>query len=312
MNRRVLGVDGGGTRTRLVLMEFDGSTPQGREVARSIGPSSLVHPLRPRDAAMTVYRMVEALLDDVGADLPANPHQPPVGALWAGLAGAGRDGVRRQVEDALRGALDGSVERIQVGTDAEAAYHDAFGSQPGILLIGGTGSGVVARSPDGTSVRVGGWGPLLGDEGSGYAVGLTALRAVLAAKDGRGPMTELTRIVQDLGLDAPDQLVDWVASADKSAIAALVATVTGAAGRGDVVAKGILSDAADDLVDLVRAAQSSGAPPAVAMVGGLLGKGGPLRERVQNRLARAGFAVRQRPVRAEVGAARLAWEAARG
>ena len=307
----MLGVDGGGTRTRLVLMEFDESAPLGREVARSIGPSSLVHPLRPQDAAMTVCRMVEALLADVGADLPGDPALPRVGSLWAGLAGAGRSPIRSQVENALREALDGAVERVHVGTDAQAAYHDAFGNQPGILLIAGTGSGVIALTEQREAVRAGGWGPLLGDEGSGYAIGLSALRAVLAAEDHRGPPTAMSAVVGDLGLESLPQLVDWVASAEKAAIAALVSTVAESAAQGDAVARTILEEAAESLVDLVQAARSRGAPPTVAVVGGLLGKGGPLREHVRSALSRAGFAVRQRPVRAEVGAARLAWESAK-
>lgn len=311
MTRRVLGIDGGGTRTRLVLMEFDDAAPQGREVARSIGPASLVHPLRPQDAAMTVCRMVEALLHDVGADLPGDPHVPRVGSLWAGLAGAGRNPVRVQVESALRDALDGAVERVHVGTDAQAAYHDAFGNQPGILLIAGTGSGVIARTDSMDDLRVGGWGPLLGDEGSGYALGLAALRAILAAEDQRGPATTLSAVVRELGLEAPEQLVDWVASSAKGAVAGLVSSISQAASQGDAVARALLEDAASNLVEMVQAARSRGAPPTVAMVGGLLGKGGPLREHVRSELGRAGFAVRQRPVRAEVGAARLAWETAR-
>ena len=298
-------MDGGGTRTRVVLMEFAEGVPRGREVARSVGPASVIRARRVRDSAMTVVRLVTGMLDDLETDAPG-ADRTAVDALWAGLAGAGREPVRSEVEGALRAALDGTVLRVTVGSDAQAAYHDAFADQPGILLIAGTGSGALARAATGEMLRVGGWGPQLGDEGSGYAIGLAALRAVLAARDGRGHRTALTDLLPDLGLERPDELVDWVASVPKGEVGALAGRVAQCAEAGDRVAGKVLDDAAASLVAHAVAARRRGAPPTVALVGGLVGKGGSLAGRLRPALEAAGFTVRSRPVRPEVGAALLA------
>ena len=136
-----------------------------------------------------------------------------------------------------------------MGTDVIAAFHDAFGDGPGVLLIAGTGSIAWGRAEDGREGRVGGWGHHIGDEGSGYAIGVDALRRVARNADGRGPETNAARTSSSrrLGLAGIDGLVQWAATADGAEVAALAPVVAAAADGGDAVAGEILDHAVEEL-----------------------------------------------------------------
>ncbi len=126
---------------------------EGRESARAEGPPTLIDPAHPKATIGVIVDLCREVAAKGGADLP-------VAGLWAGIAGAGTEPTKGVVEMALREA--GLSSRTSVGADAEATFHDAFPSGPGILLISGTGSIALARGGDGSRVRVGGgvciWG----------------------------------------------------------------------------------------------------------------------------------------------------------
>jgi glucosamine kinase len=266
--RYVVGVDGGGTRTRAVIVD-----DRGVERGRVEGPGAVATLKWPQDAAGAVTDVVRSAADRAGLELP-------VEVLWAGLAGAGADAARRAVRDSL--AKAGLAARVRVGTDAEAAFHGAFGDGPGILLIAGTGSIAWGRGRDGRLARVGGWGQRLGDEGSGYAIGLDALRGVLRAFDGRDAPTQMTDAVLELcDVGDPPGLVTWIESAPKAEVAALVPVVAAAAAQRDPAAPAILDRAAAELEEhvaaLLRATGPWDGPAPLVVWGGLLAGGGPLR-----------------------------------
>ncbi len=253
----VAGVDGGGTRTRVVLLARDGAT-----AGRAEGPAALAHPERPASAARVVADCVRGAATSAGVRLP-------LAALWAGLAGAGRPRVRRAVEAALR--EERVARAVRVGTDVEAAHHDAFGDGPGIVLVAGTGSVVLGRAEDGRRLQVGGWGGVMGDEGSGHHIGVSALRAVAAAVDRRGPPTTLTAaILEALRLDRAHALPAWAEAAAKADIAALAPVVVRTARSGDAVAAAVVRDALDGLGAQLSAAvrdlfpSATDPPPTVA------------------------------------------------
>jgi N-acetylglucosamine kinase-like BadF-type ATPase len=297
MSGIVLGVDGGGTCTRVLLARVD-----GEELVRSVGGPALVDPNHPEasvDAVVAVCRKAAAA---AGVELP-------ITALWAGIAGAGDAGIRELLAAEL--GRRGLAERVGVGTDADVAYHDAFGDAPGILLIAGTGSVAMGRGEDGASATVGGWGVLLGDEGSGFAIGMAALRATVRGVDGRSMSTSMKEAVLGrLGLDRPEELVAWVARADKSDVAGLVPMVCRAADGGDAVASAIVEGAIEDLTShvltVVRRLGPWSGRPHVAVSGGLLGESGPLRDRTRAALAGLLCQPIDRLVDPARGAARLA------
>ena len=266
-----LGVDGGGTRTRVALV--DGA---GRELARVEGPPTLIDPANPNATIGVVAYLCREVASKSGVDLP-------VAGLWAGIAGAGTEPTGGIVEAALRDA--GLSSRTAVGGDAEATFHDAFPSGPGILLISGTGSIALGRGVDGSRVRVGGWGAHLGDEGSGYRIGMSALRALAQGEDGRGVSTDLRDpVLKALGVASPPDLIKWRASARKADVASLVPLVCEVAEAGDRAATIVIEKAVDALVEhvqtLIRRLELQPGPPEVALAGGLIEEDGPLRYRL--------------------------------
>jgi glucosamine kinase len=304
MSGVVIGVDGGGSGCRAVLVD-----PEGRELARAEGGPAVADGRPDGPAVAAVGRVCRTVLDRAGAASSA-------AALWAGLAGAGREGARGGVEDGLR-ALQ-LARRVRVGTDVDAAFQDVFGQGPGLLLVAGTGSVGRGRGPGGSETRVGGWGPMLGDEGSGYALGLEGLREVVRAADGRGLDTRLTAtLLADLGLsiEGPGDevghlLVEWIAGASRDEVARLAPRVVETATEGDLVAATLVAGAVDALV---RHAAALGDelgpwpdPPRVALAGGLLAPGRPLCAPLTEALAAAGFEIVAGPLDAARGAAELA------
>ncbi len=248
----------------------------GRECARAEGPPTLIDPADPKATIGVIVDLCRDVAARGGADLP-------VAGLWAGIAGAGTEPMRGVVETALGGA--GLSSRTSVGADAEATFHDAFPSGPGILLISGTGSIALARGADGSRVRVGGWGGHLGEGGSGYRIGMAALRAIARGEDGRGVSTGLRDpVLQALGVDGPADLIKWTATARKADVAALVPLICEVAEAGDQAATTVIEKAVDELVEhvrtLVRRLEPWPATPEVALVGGLIEDAGPHRVRV--------------------------------
>ena len=298
-NEIFVGIDGGGSGATAVAIDGD-----GRELARVRGGPALVRSHDPVAGASALADLVDRVTRQAGGRLP-------VAGLVCALAGAGREEDRRLLAAAL--IREAVAVRLRVVTDVEAAFHDAFGDGPGILLISGTGSIALARSGDGRWVRAGGWGALLGDEGSGYSIGLAALRAAARAHDGRGQATALLdAVLAHTGVPELSGLIAWADKARKADIAALARVVAEAALRGDEVATMIVADAAMELARHVVAVREALAPwpgpPGVALAGGLLGPGRPLREEVIRAIARAGVtgAVLDRAVDAARGAAEMA------
>jgi N-acetylglucosamine kinase-like BadF-type ATPase len=169
-------------------------------------------------------------------------------AICLGIAG-----VDRQDDAAIvRGIMKriGFKARVLVVNDALVALEAGIPGQPGVVIISGTGSIAYGRNRDNEAARAGGWGYVLGDEGSGYWIGRAALRAVLRASDERGPRTALTPLLlRHFGVSQAQSLLHEVyhTNLKPSAIGALARCVQQAFGEGDQVAIGILRSAADEL-----------------------------------------------------------------
>ena len=234
------GVDGGGTRSTLVLADAAGA-----ELARVAGPAGLVDPRHPEKSAEVIASLVRMAGAQAGL-------RTPVSALCAGLAGVGNEAERVAVEQALSAA--GVAGAVRIVSDGEIALHGAFGGGPGILLIAGTGSVAYGRGPDGRMERCGGWGMYVGDEGSGYAIGRAGLEAALRSVDGREAETQLLpRVLRLLHLDGPRGIPPWAGRAAKGDVASLARHVLELAGGGDAVALRVVERQAEQLASHVIA-----------------------------------------------------------
>jgi len=207
---------------------------------------------------------------------------------------------------------------IVVESDAMAALASGAYGGPGVAVIAGTGSVAVGIGSDGVRVFRGGWGPTLGDEGSGYWIGLSALRVIARADDGVEPPTALTSLLcAALHVDSVREMFDPVYSgrADRGAIAALTPVVTKAAQAGDVAAGAIVDAAVEHLTAMIAATASAvrlhGEHRRVVLSGGVLLADGPIADglvaKVPARLP--GFEVIRPIVPPVVGAYYLALEA---
>jgi N-acetylmuramic acid 6-phosphate etherase len=236
----LLGIDGGGSRCEAVLAR---AVPGHDPIVLGRGRGGTANPLAAGMAAAgaNLRTAVEAAFAAAGTS------RHPVTVACLGLAGVGRPAERALVEAwAAEVAL---AERVVVVTDAELVL--SAGEPPwGVALIAGTGSLAIGRSASGATARCGGWGPLMGDEGSGHAIGAAALRAIAWMHDGRGPATELAaRITTRFAAADARGLVTALGKPDVSrrTVAGLAADVVAAADAGDAVARTILASAGDDL-----------------------------------------------------------------
>jgi N-acetylmuramic acid 6-phosphate etherase len=241
----VLGIDGGGSHTVALLAR----APDGSVLARGEAGPSNRHTVGSERALQALDDAVRAAF--VAAGLPRGT----VKAACLGLAGAGREEDREIIRAwARRIGLAGAV---RVMTDADLLLAAGTPEGWGVAVVSGTGSITWARSSEGKSSRAGGWGPLLGDEGSGYALAVAGLRAVAQAEDGRtGPTILRERLLSRMGLRRPQDLIPALSGGplDRPALSVLAPVVLAAAEEGDAVAMAIRQQGARLLAQTVAAA----------------------------------------------------------
>ena len=277
----VIGIDGGGTKTRVMVAD-----EHGAELLPIEGGGSAV---RGEGGAERSAEIITALVRDALKSSDMENVRPRV--LCAGVAGTGREPERQALWQALVTA--DIAEDVVVHADATIALDDAFGEGPGILLIAGTGSVAFGRGPTGRVTRCGGWGPVIGDEGSGAWIGRRALSVVTASSDGREPATALVGAVLTAAeVEEVADLVGWAANATAGQLATLAPAVASAADAGDLRANAVLTLAVEELAIHVRTVarelfgdERAAAP--VALAGGLMDRGSTVRRRLEHRLRSA-------------------------
>ncbi|MBL8811283.1 MAG: hypothetical protein JNM43_13995 [Planctomycetaceae bacterium] len=238
----ILGIDGGGTKTIVWLAANHNCTVLGRGVA---GPSNQ-RAVGPRLAMSHLDEALQLAFDNAGIN------RSTVSAACFGLAGADRESDRSVV---LQWAQEARVaHQIRIVNDAVPLLYAAEGDGSGIALIAGTGSLAWGCQRDGRIGRSGGWGYLLGDEGSAYAIGLAALQAVTRQADGRGGSTRLTEaVLTHLSLSQPSDIVAAVYGSEipRAVIAGLAPLVFLQAELSDEVACEIVRFQATELATMV-------------------------------------------------------------
>lgn len=271
-----IGIDGGGSKTRAAICNEAGQV-QAIVVGESSNPLSRGW----GDVEATLRQLIDAVRIKAGAK------EEEVTGLFIGLGGADRPQIKERIQHAF---ADEWGERLLIDNDVIAALYAGTWGQPGVVLLAGTGSIACAFSKEGTRHRVGGWGYLVGDEGSGFDLGKKAAIAVLREFDGRGESTVLTRLFMDhYGVERPDELINLIygGSNPRMELAKTSQLVEQAATLGDVVANALIMQAVEDLLELADACLKKVQEPVpVVLAGGLLTASTILREQL---IARASF-----------------------
>ena len=262
--RYFVALDGGGTKTECWVAD------ESRVLGQSSGPTVKIMNVGEQAATAGLRTVVREALGAAGVTGDS------IACTCFGLAGSSSAEVREWAEATLRELVSGEI--IVTG-DEQIALDAAFRGGPGVLVIAGTGSHVTGRCVDGTTVGAGGWGPVLGDEGSGNWIGLEAIRACLRARD-RGVETCLLREIQQAWeLDELGALVAKANLRERPDFGALTMIVADCAESGDALAQGVLAHAGEELAEQVslviskmRAAGCGGDVSRIAFTGSVLGR----------------------------------------
>jgi N-acetylglucosamine kinase-like BadF-type ATPase len=285
-------IDAGGTKTQCLIADGE------RVLARAATGTVKLMRVSEQEATARLQAMLAEVAVAAGVSLGQ------VERTCFGLAGVSGPAVQAWARRAMTAVVAG--ELILCG-DEEIALDAAFAGGEGILVIAGTGSNAIGRSAGGAHFGAGGWGPVLGDEGSGYWIGLEAIRAALRAQDriGIGGVASclLREIEQHWGLGSVAELVavanqrTFAEGATPPDFAALAPVVARCAEQGDALAAGILERAGEELAELVSVvfhkmqagpAGVSGAGPTeigVAFTGSVLARIAAVRGAMAARLA---------------------------
>jgi N-acetylglucosamine kinase-like BadF-type ATPase len=261
----VLGIDGGGTRTRAAIMD-----EAGRVLGQGEAGPSNIDDIGEAAAQTHIGQAVTA------AKAQAGLMADPFAAAFLGMAGVTSDHDRAAIRRIATALTLAPAAHIGVDHDCRIALAGGLSGRPGIVLITGTGSSCYGRTAAGAHWLTGGRGHLISDEGSGYWYGLNAIRAAVRHHDGRGPDTILhDQILAALGIPSIDEVMHrvYVVGLTRAEIAAFAPLVIAAAEAGDAVALALFENGARELVDCVVAAAEhlglADGPSELALCGGL-------------------------------------------
>jgi len=273
-----LAIDAGGTKTDYVIADEE------RQLARV--RTGTIKRLR-ADAATAAANLNQGLVEltaVTGIDMDV------ITRTCIGTAGESVPLVADWLHEAFRTRVAG--ELLLLG-DVEIALDAAFPVEPGVLILAGTGSNVAGRSRSGRITTVGGWGPVLSDQGSGHRVGSEALRAIFLAideadsKDSAQPPTAvLPAVLEFWGLASLDQLIEYANSTPAPDFSQLTNVVYSCAQRGDPLAQSVLKREGEQLAHLaylaIRRLQRIDSDPswvpAIAFTGSIMEKVPPVRD----------------------------------
>ncbi|OCA85885.1 hypothetical protein A8F94_13600 [Bacillus sp. FJAT-27225] len=264
----VLGIDGGGTKTKGVIADRFGNV----YASETVGATN--HNGVELDSVKKELFVLFASLRNQNEKIFLM-----LDTVFAGMSGVDRPESREAMKKLLACFIP-SKARIIVDNDAMNALYSGTLGIPGIVQIAGTGSITFGINADGERQRAGGWGYLVDDEGSGYDIGRAAVNAVFKAYDGRGPKTILTNmLLGHFQVQEPPELIPFIYEAGKSrnAIAPLSKYVTAALDEHDEVASQIVHDASFKLAKAIECIRNtlfkeSNKPIPVVLAGGVFNR----------------------------------------
>ena len=238
-----IGMDGGGTKTRCVVTLNDNSV-HFKTTGR--GTNFLVQGID------TTCENILNIIDECCNALKIS--YSDIDKILLGTAGAGRKADAEKLENAFynyckRKQIE--IKNFMVESDAEIALEGALSGKPGCVLIAGTGSIIYGKDGEGNIFRSGGFGKIIGDEGSGYSIGRKALQVLSKYYDGRSKFTALISLIKtNHNISSPDELIREVYENNFN-IASIAPSVIQAADNGDDAALKIIDEESDELILLV-------------------------------------------------------------
>ncbi len=263
MSPYYIAIDGGSSKSTGLLADQD-----LRVLHRASAGCANYHIAGLAGTEKTLLTLIESLSSAAGL----SPKE--IAGFCFALSGVSRPADFRSIGEVLRRHL--IHKKSKVIPDAEAALLGGTSKGFGLAIISGTGSVVFGKNRDAKTKKVSGHGHLIGDLGSGYDLGIRALRALLAAAEGSGERTKLTgRILDAIPLKGEDEIVPWLYALDdpKAPVARLAPVVIAAADHDDNVAGAILRSAAEELANLAAFTAShlglTGEPHDVVLCGGV-------------------------------------------
>jgi len=236
----LIGMDGGGTKTKCVLV--DSNLNQIYEA--DSGPSNFLV-IGTETVSETILNLVNECVSSQKISIE------DIEAIVLGTTGGGRRNdaellEKKIFEDAKQKSL--TINKFRVESDARIALEGAFSGKAGSILIAGTGSIMFGKDETGEIHRVGGFGRFIGDEGSGYRIGRIGLNAVARYFDGRAKPTKIADLLeQEFSIGSSETLITEVYRNNFN-VAAAAPLVFEAAESGDVTAQRILEDEANELL----------------------------------------------------------------
>lgn len=214
----IIGVDGGGTKTEAVAYDLDGNV-----LKTSLkGFANLLN--NKEEALNNIHDSIKELVDEYG--------QENLKGLYLGIAGSEASDNEQLIKEVADKFFKDSV----VMNDGELALRAMLKGEDGILTIAGTGSISFGVNKD-KRLRCGGWGHLLGDEGSAYKISIDAIKYMIFVKENRLPKSEfIEAIMNEIGIDSEDDVIGFVYSSTKDEVAKVAPVVSKFAENGDRVA----------------------------------------------------------------------------
>jgi len=236
----LIGIDGGGTKTDCAVADLS-----GKIIQQTTGKPSSFLVIGIEEVVENIFGLIEENLFELEGNFS------DVKQIVIGVAGAGRKEDAQLLEKSFKDYSEDQgvhFKGVRVISDAHIALEGAFPDSVGCILIAGTGSILFGKDEKGIIHRIGGFGRLIGDEGSGYSIGRKALNAASKESDGRGEKTIISEILnKKMDMELSGSLINKVYK-EKLDIASIAKIVIEAAAEGDAIAEKILNEEAEELV----------------------------------------------------------------
>jgi N-acetylmuramic acid 6-phosphate etherase len=296
-----LGIECGGTRSSFVMTHDEPAVYRqgsfGPANLRLLSDEQLFRHFRAIGHSLPMPAAVAIAMAGSRTEADRDRIRRAAAKVWPGIPCCATNDLETALE-AADGPIGSSGSRSRWrknrGTGVRSAHGreaDGLEKIPRVLVLSGTGSCCFGRTGDGKTAKIGGWGHILGDKGSGFEIGLRALKAVVYYHDRDGEWSRLgQRILRKLALNEPDDLIGWVQTAGKDQVASLSVEVFNAWAARDEIASDILEGAAHSLAEDAASCAGrlvkKGAPVQFVMAGGVLLKQPPFAKKVATLIRR--------------------------